>query len=761
MEVIAFLTLAVAGYIVNKRRAAHGPLHTGYQTTQAESDADEDLYETRQIKRAQRAEFDAATRAHLKSMAPRRSAVIPRNQDQERVSLLSGMPTDFSHSNMKPFFGGHVRQTLNPSAYSSILEQFTGATPGGGVPPAAKVERAPLFSPAVGNVYGTPSIDLEAAIERLPIQRFKNNDLPFQQVTVGPAIGGGYTSTPGDGYLTGREYQLPKAVDELRTLDNPKVSYTGRTIAGAELVQSRGELGTVDEPRYPQRYRETFSSEDWMKTTGQNLGTASRPTQLLRDVMRPETHVSYSGGPGPTPLSTATYTGQGEQSEPHRSECLRLQLGPASAALAADRGAAVRADFGRANILVYSNERDTTNVPVFSGSTSTVVKSIIAPLLDMVRPARRQVLGTDAPRAFGNVSVMIPEKQTVRDPDGVLRTTIRETTQHFTANPGALGALRGPTVLPVYDPSDIAKTTLKEQTIHDGSGPDHTAPAPGVRRTMMRDPDDAARTTTRQTLGYTSTSVNPSATSKGLLLRDPDLHMRDTVKQTTVAAANAETDGTAVGGIQGDRGGYTSADMTPFATTTRQFLQDDGHLGTAGTAVMTTNDGYRVANAFPRNTQKQVLSDNSYFGVGRQQGAGDAPSSHEEYEHATIRPDKEILSVMGQRDFVPAGYGKTLGKDDIDSGEVRKFNIAAGVDEWTPAVGRIMPPTGDTSSLGLPEAGSDNTFGLNPHEGTRGLRGTYAHEMALPTSRFDEDISAMGVARALNATANPSFFSGK
>lgn len=778
MEVVAFLTLAVAGYIVNKRRRAKGPLHTGFHIPREDATAYEgdDMYESRQFKRAMAIEKEAAARSYAQGMLPEQSGVISRSftddsvqagmvqrrrnpigihQDKQGYSQLSGLPTDFAHTNMLPFFGSTVRQNQSNPA---LLERFTGVTAEGEKPRAAKVERVPMFaSQPIGNVFGAPSSGLAEAIDRLPVQRFKNNDLPFKQVTVGPSIGGGFTSTPGDSYLTGRQYQFPKDVDELRTADNPRVTFEGRTIAGAERIQERGELGAVDEPRYPQRYRETFSSDDWMKTTGQNLGEASRPEQILRDVLRPEMHVPYTGSAGPTSLTSASYTGQGDQSEPHRSEGMHLHLGPAAAAMAADRAAATRADFGRANILVYANERDTTSIPVFAGSSSTVVKSIIAPLLDMMRPARRQVLGTDAARVFGNISTTFPDKQTVRDPDGILRTTIRETTQQYTAAPGALGSLKGPTLLPVYDPADIAKTTLKEQTIHDGAGPSHTVPAPGQRRTSARDPDDHSRTTVRQTLDNTNTSVNPSMKSKGQLLRDPELHMRDTVRQTTVSAGNAETDGTAVGGVQGLKGGYTSADMTRFATTTREFTQDDGHLGTAGTTVMTTGDGYCVANAVPRDTQRQVLSDNSYYGVGRQQGAGDAQTSHEEYEHATIRPDKEILAVMERSSFNPSGNKEAVGKSAVEISDPRKFPLDVGFEEWTPPVGRIMPQPTDAASLGFPEVGADNTGGLDSREGTRGLRGTYEQEMAMPVSRFDEDIKAMNVARSSNPTANSSF----
>lgn len=755
MEVVAILTLAVAGYLINKRQRAHGSVHRDYSVPPGDASAhqDNDLYDARQVQRAKRIEFQAATRSLEQSRRPEQTGVISRNftddaeqtamtQRRRGVSELSGLPTNFMHGNMSPFFGGHVRQTLDPTGSNDFIERYTGVTAQGAPPRLAKVEQGALFaSQPLGDVFGTPSINLDAAKGRIPQQRFKDNELPFSQVTVGPAIDGGYNGLPNDGYLNGRQFQIPKTTDELRTLDDPKVTYPGRTVAGAERVQTRGELGIVDAVRYPDRYRESFDADDWMKTTGKVLGGASRPEQLLREVVRPES-TDYKGSARPTALTTASYSAPGQQSAPFRSECLQLQLGPAKAVMSADRDASVRDDHGRANILVYRNERDTTNIPVFSGSATTFIKSLVAPLLDMVRPARRQVLGTYAERRFGNTSVTFPDKQTVRDLDGSLRTTLRQVTQQVAAKPGTQGTMRGPTLLPVYDPTDIAKTTLKEQTIHDSTGA--FAPAPGRKLTTTREDGDRTRTTTRETLDSTNTAVNPWVSTTGQLLRDPDLEMRVTSRETTVAAGNAETDGTAVGGLQGVKGGYTSSDTSAFPMTTRQFLcmQEDNHVGTA---IRASDDAYLVANATPRATQKEVLSDNSYYGTGR---GGEAQMSHEEYDHSTARPDKEILSVMARSDFGFSGTKEAVGAKEVKLavGDPRKYLLET---ERPCAVGRVMPSTTDVADMGYPEVGSPST--------TRGLRGTYEQDMALPKARFEEDVSAMAAARSVNPTANPSF----
>lgn len=766
MEAVAFLSLAVAGYVLNKRRRVRNPI----TNLQDFHDQMYDVYESNEYEKARKIEFIAASESYEKSLNPDVTNVIPRNftddyvqndmtqrrQDpsigRNMVSELSGLPTDFAHGSMAPFFGGRMKQNVDVSR-PSLLEKFTGTTPQGGVPPPQKREIKPMFQPFQENIYGASMANPETERERLNTNKLRQGELNFEPIRVGPAIGGGYNGSPNDGYLEGREYQMPPTIDELRSIDRPQITYAGRTNAGSEQVASRGELGNVNGPRFDQRYKETNTSEDWMRTTGQNLGNASRPEQIVRDVTKPCTHVPYAGAAGPTATTAATYASQGQQTTDKRQTTNRLPFGPASAVNVADKLASLRSDFGKANILVYANERDTTSVPIFAGSAYTLVKSIVAPLLDVMRPAKRQVLGTNAARSFGNTSLMIPNKQTIRDQNGVLRTTIRETNQQFSSYPGASGSFKGPTVLPVYDPSEIARTTMKEQVIHDGAGPsNHTIPSSSARRTTTRDPEsEIVRNTLWETLEPTNTSVNPTGVQRGMKLRDPELVLRNTVKETTVVAGVAETNGTTLGGLQGEKGGYTSSDMTMLPTTTREFTENDGRVGGVGTSSLTSGDGYRVTNSVPRETQKQSLSDHSFYGVGRTQGGADAPMSHEEFENATIRTQKESISMMERRDFNASGMKVALGKEDVSS-ETRKPILDARINDWLGGKGRIMPSPSEAVFAGVESHKFNEYSDVCTH-----ANGSLS-EVSREDTRFEDDVTSHNLQKSSNSTASPSFF---
>ena len=64
----------------------------------------------------------------------------------------------------------------------------------------------------------------------------------------------------------------------------------------------------------------------------------------------------------------------------------------------------------------------------------------------------------------GYVSVNVPNKQTVYDPNDVARTTVKETTLHETGDQNVTNVKKQT----IYDPNDVAKTTIKETTLHEG-----------------------------------------------------------------------------------------------------------------------------------------------------------------------------------------------------------------------------------------------------------------------------------------------------
>lgn len=112
--------------------------------------------------------------------------------------------------------------------------------------------------------------------------------------------------------------------------------------------------------------------------------------------------------------------------------------------------------------LKQTNRADLT-VKTHQGNLTSAVKSMTAPLLDIMRLNRKEYTVING-RPSGNFQNTNPSKMTVYDPNDVARTTIKETLIHDTRQ----GVLTGNTKTIMYDPDDVARTTMKETTESKG-----------------------------------------------------------------------------------------------------------------------------------------------------------------------------------------------------------------------------------------------------------------------------------------------------
>ena len=105
---------------------------------------------------------------------------------------------------------------------------------------------------------------------------------------------------------------------------------------------------------------------------------------------------------------------------------------------------------------MYQNERDITSTKTREGNVTTLIKSLITPIQDIIKPTQKEYFVENKRDFSGNVNG--PNKLTIYDPNGVARTTIKETTIHDSTT----GNIKVNTSSIVYDPSDVAKTTVRE-----------------------------------------------------------------------------------------------------------------------------------------------------------------------------------------------------------------------------------------------------------------------------------------------------------
>jgi hypothetical protein len=158
-----------------------------------------------------------------------------------------GVTSDMNHENMQPNFKSKDKG-YNPmmnkqwnDMSARKVELFTGSDQNPQFKHKAEVK--PLFNPVtnkVDSVTGTPVFTDFYESRYIPSDK-RQGEKPFQPVRVSPGLNLGYNQTG----ATGRQdlyRSLPKTVDELRPLTNPKVSYKNQIIPG-QKGNNRGIVG--------------------------------------------------------------------------------------------------------------------------------------------------------------------------------------------------------------------------------------------------------------------------------------------------------------------------------------------------------------------------------------------------------------------------------------------------------------------------------------------------------------------------------------
>lgn len=346
----------------------------------------------------------------------------------QKYKALTGetIPTDMvTHNNMVPFFGSKVRQ--HNTNHESRLDNMIGA----GSQHFSKRSQAPLFKPEKNVQWGHGTPNTSNFIQsRMNPATSMNNVKPFQEIRVAPGLGqtgGGVLGNGGfNAGMMERNAWKPKTVDELRTSNNPKVSYNGVVLGGKDRVTNRGIVGKVEKYQPDTYYINT--PDRYFTTTGIEKAATVRSKQVMPNVQRATTSAEYYGA-GQTAQQEASYV-PGAYVAPKRPE-LDAPIKHISNLNAENRGDANEADYG---IEGFRDSRTTNNRDIDNqrerqlGPVESYVKAIFAPLMDVLRPTRKQnVIGNQ--RQVGNIGSGVTTSNYVYNPANRPRTTIREMTE--------------------------------------------------------------------------------------------------------------------------------------------------------------------------------------------------------------------------------------------------------------------------------------------------------------------------------------------
>ncbi len=351
---------------------------------------------------------------------------IKVGQNPQQIFSLTGNYLEseqFMHNNMVPFNGGKVKGNhYNTNITESVLDNMNGS----GSQITKKVEQAPMFKPEenVQWAYGAPN-QSDFYQSRVNPSMRNNNVKPFESENIGPGLNQGYGANGSGGFNSGMESRdkwLPKTVDELRVVTNPKLEYDLSNHEGpaASQIKNLGMIGRVEK-----HGPDTFfinSQDRWLTTTGAEKGETQRPAQEMGILRRNDVLTDYAGPAGPADRKAAYAPENFEKSRRNQLSAVNV-----THSTAVGRGPTTDGDNYLRSHSNYSNNRSTMKQPdTLRSGFGGAIGAVIAPLMDILRPSRKEETVTNV-RVYGEAGTTVP-KSYVLNPNDTTSTTVKETT---------------------------------------------------------------------------------------------------------------------------------------------------------------------------------------------------------------------------------------------------------------------------------------------------------------------------------------------
>lgn len=559
---------------------------------------------------------------------------------------------DFTHNNMVPFYGGTIKQNVDSDNRlgAQKLEVFTGQFK---LNQDQKKEVEPFFAPTYGmtNIYGS--------VEHRDMSRYipsntgkKNNELPFEQVKVGPGLNKGFTAEPSGGFHPFLRV-LPKTKGELRV--DPVFEQEGRVNPGKSRIQKRTLIQQMYKNK-PELLVENKNGERNFTTVGAIKGRKLRPTIILRDTHRKKSRFQ---------LNPAIASTKKNYVAPKTRVSRRVNFFNTPFRNAFQASGKKVNDYGKSGYRNRLNERAVTGTRAHLLNPKTWVNSISAYFTDAAKKTRKQHYINNV-RPNGNAKPQRPSALPAYDPRQRAKTTIRETTENF----DHLGNVNSSwKKQPAYDPRQRAKTTIRETTENKehngwlkklaGRGPAYNTTREGMARTTVKettenskylghalgswkkhiayDPRDRARTTVKETTENFDHLGIVGTVQKKQIAYDPNDRAKTTVKETTEKDDHLGI----VGSIRKKHIAYDPKDRAK--TTIKETTEDGKYLGAPNRQVAQNGKGYMTTNWYANNTNRQFTADYEYTGVADSKSK--KMKSYDDAYNAQVNTEKEKIAV--------------------------------------------------------------------------------------------------------------------
>ena len=213
----------------------------------------------------------------------------------DRTNMTYGVVPDeeFTHNNMNPLFSVKRGYGSNDQDHAKDIKTslFTGTMTDTWRP---KSEVRSMFKPEESrqDVYDKVGITADMRDRFIPSQYYQGQK-PFRETQVTPGLNLDYNEVGTHGNFD-MVRPLPKTIDDIRTVNNPKISYKGVVIESG----LRGEMRPIQAPVMsykPESYR-AMTEADMLPTSDSKIAPKTRDNIIMKETTRPDTHIEYTGG---------------------------------------------------------------------------------------------------------------------------------------------------------------------------------------------------------------------------------------------------------------------------------------------------------------------------------------------------------------------------------------------------------------------------------------------------------------------------------
>jgi hypothetical protein len=556
-------------------------------------------------------------------------------------------PATFKHNNMVPFFGSRIKQNVDEYATKTILENFTGTWSDY----KEKTAVPYMFEPEkeVGNVYGNNNFqDINITDQdRYYVSNRRNNEVPIEKVYVGPGLNQGYTAEPTGGFQqpNTRAYATPKRTNELRTKNNPKLTYEGRVLPGAGIARV-GKVGSIHKNR-PDTHYENKPSRYFTSVgafTKDRYRSDIRINNNNRNITSKNKHMGPAG-----PAVSKQIRVRSKHKPPTKAQLSNFGTRNAGSNAWNINNKSSLHDYGKGNLrlkrtIKESHIKKGNRIGNVDSGHSQKSNLPFDPI-NVKKTRKQNIIGN--PNTLGYMKPQEHTESYTYDPNHVARTTIKETTIHDNNN----GYMKPQehTESYTYDPNDKARITNKETAIYENNG--HMNPQEHTKL-YTYDPNDIARTTIKETNIHNERTGNMDRSDmKKSIVYDPSDICKTTNKEVHLAEnvfGNIDAQHT------GD--GYNTASIH-IDPTIRQFTTREQ----TNNANSNRNGAYMIANKQTNiePTIRETVANIEYTGVAGNSGEV-KPMSYSDIYNSTISSLREEVS-QGR---VPTRIGP---KQSVDS----------------------------------------------------------------------------------------------